>query len=229
MAMSDDIRAEIRAIWNTSWETRNGTKVPESEDIKLGKDAVLIDGAVLYADLAESTAMVNKFKNWFAANVYKSYLLMACKVIRSNSGVITAFDGDRVMAVYIGGGKESAAAKTGLQINWAVEKIINPEIAAKGYDTPYAIKQVVGVDVSQLFVAKTGIRGANDLVWVGRAANYAAKLSGESGVATWITADIYNALDNSVKFGQGGQNMWTARTANSIGATAYASSWIWSI
>ena len=33
----------------------------------------------------------------------------------------------------------------------------------------------LGIDTSKLFVARTGIRKSNDLVWVGRAANYAAK------------------------------------------------------
>lgn len=40
----------------------------------IGNDAVILDGTVLYADLAESTTMVNNYKNWFAAKVYKSFL-----------------------------------------------------------------------------------------------------------------------------------------------------------
>jgi len=36
---------------------------------------------------------------------------------------------------------------------------------------------VVGIDTSALFVARIGVRNDNDLVWVGRAANYAAKLT----------------------------------------------------
>ena len=164
--------------------------MPEAEDIKLGNDAVTLDGTVLYADLAESTAMVNNYKNWFAAKVYKSFLLSACRMIRNCNGTITAFDGDRVMAVFIGDGKNSAAAKAALQINWA-KGMINEEIKAKHPETTFTLKHVVGIDTSPLFVARTGIRGSNDLVWVGRSANYAAKLSNiDNGYSSLITSDV---------------------------------------
>ncbi len=77
-------------------------QVPETEDIKLGNEGVRLDGTVLYADLQDSTGLVDAYKTEFAAEVYKSYLLTACKIIRDEGGVITAFDGDRVMALYIG-------------------------------------------------------------------------------------------------------------------------------
>jgi class 3 adenylate cyclase len=47
------------------------------------------------------------FKDWFAAEIYKSYLISACRIIRDNGGEITAFDGDRVMAVFIGNMKNT--------------------------------------------------------------------------------------------------------------------------
>ena len=56
------------------------------------------------------------------------------------------------------------------------------------------MRQSVGVDTSELLVAKTGIRTVNDLVWVGRAANYAAKLSSRLAPATQITSDVYDQL-----------------------------------
>ena len=64
--------------------------------------------------------------------------------------------------------------------------------------TEYKIKQAVGVDTSKLFVARTGIRGSNDLVWVGRAANYAAKLSAlrDGNSLAVITKDVF---DNPVE------------------------------
>ena len=93
------------------------------------------------------------------------------------------------MAVFIGDAKNSSAARAALKVNFAVQKVINPAIQERYPSEGYTIKHVVGIDTSHLFVARTGIRGgANDLVWVGRAANYAAKLSARAGPATQITA-----------------------------------------
>lgn len=228
MALADDIRKEVKDILSTKWKERDGQKVPEAEDIKLGNDAVKLTGTVLYADLAESTAMVDGYKNWFAAEMYKAYLLSACRIIRNQGGVITAFDGDRVMAVFIGDGKNSAAANAGIKINHAVVKVINDEVAKKYTKNPFQMKHAVGIDTSELFIARTGIRGSNDLVWVGRAANYAAKLcSLRSGnYATWITESVYSMLNNESKFSSDGSCMWNAKNWTEHDTTVYASTWM---
>ena len=102
MALVDDLKSQVREILDTKWGSREGKVVPDSDSVKLGNDAVKIKGAVLYADLAESTALVDRFPRWYAAEVYKSFLHCASKIIQAREGVITAFDGDRVMAVFIG-------------------------------------------------------------------------------------------------------------------------------
>jgi len=149
MSLLVEISDEIQSILDTDWGYRDGNVVPEAEDVQLGNDAVLLDGTVLYADLAKSTHLVKGFKNWFAAEVYKSYLVCACKIIRNNNGEITAFDGDRVMAVFIGDSKNTSAAKTALQINYAVQQVINPKVKEVYPETNYQLRQAVGIDHEQ--------------------------------------------------------------------------------
>ncbi len=177
MALQDDLISEVRSIFKDAWDARDGSVVPESETLGLTNEAVTLDATVLYADLAASTDLVDRFKAHFAAEIYKAFLHCGAKIIRAQGGTITAYDGDRIMAVYIGNRKNTAAATTALKINYAAKQIINPAITAQYPKTSYAVKHVVGVDTSKLLVARTGVRGANDLVWVGRAANYAAKLN----------------------------------------------------
>lgn len=140
-----DVEAEIQRILKSKWTEREGEKVPESADIQLGNHAVKLDGTVLYADLADSTKMVDGYKNWFAAEVYKAFLYSAAKIIRNMGGTITAYDGDRIMAVFIGDSKNTDAAKCALKINYAVTKIIKPAISARYEKNTYVMKHVVGV------------------------------------------------------------------------------------
>jgi len=230
MSLKDDLEKEVKKILREAWTTRKGQVVPESDDIKLGNDAVLLDGTVLYADLDESTNLVDSYKPEFAAEIYKSYLHCAAKIIRTEGGAITSYDGDRIMSVFIGNSKNSDAARTALKINYAVKNIINPSIEAQYPKSSFSVSQVVGIDTSNLFVARTGIRGSNDLVWVGRSANYAAKLSARSGPPSQITADVYNRLNDASKFGANGKNMWEKTTASELGhITIYTSSWWWGV
>jgi class 3 adenylate cyclase len=226
MSLSDDLRREVKSILSDKWSEREGQKVPESEDLRLGNAAVKLEGTVLYADLDASTNLVDEYKPFFAAEIYKSYLHCVAKIVRSEGGVITSYDGDRIMAVYTGDYKNTSAARTALKINYAVKNIINPAIE-KQYNNNYTIKQVVGIDTSLLFVARTGIRGSNDLVWVGRSANYAAKLTTLSSYyASRITGDLYNKLNKTAKYSNGDQSMWEKVTWNTMNdMTIYRSTW----
>lgn len=230
MALKEEIEAEVKRIFRERWSTRDGTVVPESEDLGLGNEAVKLDGTVLYADISGSTRMVDAQKDHFAAEMYKAYLYCAAKLIRDEGGAITAYDGDRIMGVFIGSSKNTSAVKCGLKIHSTVREIINPALRAQYQNTEFSLKQVVGIDTSALFVARTGVRGANDLVWVGRAANYAAKLTElDSDYPTWITEMVYSNMHESVKV-TNGKEMWEARSWTAMNnMTIYRSNWWWRV
>src|SRR5260370_21208050 len=96
--------------------------------------------------------------------------------------------------------KNTTSVRTGLKIHWAVKFIIAPLQKAQYPANQFELRQVVGIDTSDLYVARTGIRGSNDLVWVGRAANHAAKLTDLSpDYPTYITDAIYRNMNTSVQ------------------------------
>ncbi|MCP1244168.1 adenylate/guanylate cyclase domain-containing protein [Acetobacter lambici] len=209
MGLKKELNDGVAAIFRDQWTTRKGRNVPEPEDLKLSNDAVDFDRAtILYADLAGSTALVDSKNWWFSAEIYKTFLLCAAKIVRSEGGAITSYDGDRIMGIWVGESQTCPAVRAALKINYAVHKIINPALASQYPSQNYKIKQVVGIDTSSIRAARTGVRGGNDLVWVGRAANYAAKLTDlDLEPRTWITADAYNKLRNSEKLASG-KSMW---------------------
>lgn len=230
MELKEQIDNEVVAIFKHQWSKRDGIKVPDSVDLQLCNDAVCLNGTVLYADLSRSTNLVDEYSPQFAAEIYKSYLLCASRIIKSEGGEITAYDGDRVMAVFIGDLKNTSAVGCALRINYAVNYIINPKIKECYPKVNYSITHVVGIDTSDLFIARTGIRGANDLVWVGRAANYAAKLSSLSAeFSTRITSDVFNVMNKSVKYFNG-EFMWEKAIWNDMGGMEiYRSKWWWKV
>lgn len=231
MTFKEELEAYAKKTHFDSWKPRDGLKVPDTDDLSLSNEAVQLDGVVLYADLADSTEMVKSHYNWFAAEVYKNYLYCAARVITARGGVITAYDGDRIMAVFIGDSKNSEAAKCGLQINYVVREILRPAIRAQYPSSSYILDQRVGIDASNLFVARTGIRGSNDLVWVGNSANIAAKMSAlEAGYSTYISEAVYNMLNEDSKLnGDPKRNMWTDLGSVYLSQQMYGSSWQWGV
>lgn len=232
MTFKSDLEREVKEIFESNWTVREGKVVPDPEDLQLGNDAVKLQATVLYADMADSTDLVDNHKHHFAAEVYKTYLRSAATIIKSEQGTITAYDGDRVMAVFLGDSKNTSAVRSAMKITYAVQEIINPLLKNQYPKTTYQLKHVVGIDTSELFVARIGVRNDNDLVWVGRAANYAAKLCGLNGkYSTYITGTVFDSMDKSVKYGGNNNSLmwdekvWTARNNLSI----YGSTWRWPI
>ncbi len=230
MSLKDDLESEVKEIYEQKWTRRDGQKVPEDTDLKLGNDGVDMDATILYADLDRSTQLVDDFKDWFAAENYKTFLRVASKIIRSRNGVIRSFDGDRVMGIFIGESKNSAAAKCGLQIHWAVKNIIQPAMEKQYPKVNFKMKHVVGIDSSKVLITRAGIRGSNDLVWIGKAPNYAAKLSAMSpSYPTWITKSVYDRLSDETKY-SGEKNMWEPRNWTAMdNMKIYRSSFTWSL
>lgn len=232
MALGADLQAEIKAILSKPWTSRDGQVVPEPADLKLGNGAVKLDATVLYADMNGSTKLVDTHSATTAAEVYKSYMVCTARIIKNAGGTIAAYDGDRIMGIFIGDSKNSTAAKTALQINWAVKNIVNPALSAQYGTNAYELNHVIGIDTSSILAARIGVRNDNDIVWVGRAANYAAKLTAlDTGHAVYITGDVFNRLLDSSKYGGDSKRlMWESCLWNTMNKMAvHRSNWTWAV
>ncbi|RZU39304.1 adenylate/guanylate cyclase domain-containing protein [Edaphobacter modestus] len=227
MSLKSELEEAVQGIFKSSWTIRDGTVVPDADTVKLTNDAVKLTGTVLYADMADSTKMVDHSTSQRSAESYKAFLHCAAKIIRGEGGTITAYDGDRIMAVFLGNSKNSDAVRAAMKIRFASRDIINPAKIAQYADDPYPVVQAIGIDTSSLFVANSGVRGAKDLVWVGRAANHAAKMAALPESYVYISADVYGRLNDRSKF-SGGVDMWEARTWTAFDSrTIYRSSYYW--
>jgi adenylate cyclase len=167
-----------------------------------------------------------------AARVCKSFLECVTRLVRARGGDVRSFDGDRVMGVFVGNNKNTAAVRCALQINWMFTQLLKPKFNAKYAklaDGSYKLAHCTGVDVSEVLVVRAGIRNNNDLIWVGQASNIAAKLSGlrDSPYNTFITGAVYDSVADEVKL-SGQTNMWEERTwTNGLIKRVFRSNWHW--
>lgn len=235
MGLSDQLKNDVQSTINQQWNVRKGQKVPSSSDIALAGGAVELDATFLYADLASSSKIAKELDRRVAAKILKSFLATSARLVRHNGGAIVSFDGDRILGVFYGDSKNTSAAKCALQIKYAVAEIIKPKFEAKYQsvkDASFKIRHGVGVDTGTVLAVRAGARGDNDLIWIGRAPNLAAKLSDlrEHPYSSFITASVYNAMHDSSKYGgKDDKNMWERRSWEFLGQTihVYRSSWQW--
>lgn len=232
MALKDDLQSAVTSILSTKWELTDGQAVPETQDIKLDGGGRWLEATILYADLADSTALVTHDKQ-MAARIFKCFLSVATKIIRHHGGHIRSFDGDRVMGIFIENRKNTEAAKTALSIKWAFETIVRPRLSTqypKLADGTLALGYCCGIDTGKILVVRSGIRGNNDLLWVGRAANIAAKLSTirKAQYLSFITEAVYKSMNDEAKISSDGRPMWTLFQSWKDAGVIYGSTWQWS-
>jgi class 3 adenylate cyclase len=211
---------------------RDGSVVPASEDVALADGGVKLSATMLYADLADSTKLAMHNRQ-IAGRVCKAFLAASTRLIRAHGGDVRSFDGDRVMGVFVGGSKNTSAAKCALQIAWAVTQVIKPKFQGKYEvfrDGTLDLAHCAGVDVSDVLAVRSGIRNNNDLIWLGRAPNIAAKLSAlrDDGYTTFITGEVYDRMRNETKFGGNPPRaMWEERGWKGPVTRVFRSNWWW--
>lgn len=228
MALLDDIKNKISSYATEKYDIEETTIVPTTDYSKLtfGNKGLTSDFAFLFVDIRQSSQLHDQYGFKTAAKIYQSFHEINVRVITANQGSVRAFDGDRAMGVFAGERKRSNAVKAAMQIQWAIRNILNPTLQTN-------IICGAGVDNGKTLVTKVG-KGRNtenqDLVWIGKACNYASHLSNEAENTTIISADTFTNMCKENKTSSDGKEMWTQKVLTLINGNkiiCYESSWVW--
>jgi class 3 adenylate cyclase len=211
MTFEEEVRGRTSDILNEEWVIRDGQVVPKTGDVAQKNGAVRLDATFLYADLDGSTALQKNYIATFAAKAVRMYLGGAASIIRRFGGSIKSYDGDRVLGVFVGDSMRNDAVRAAFAVHWLVREVINPMVKQRheaNETTPWVASHGVGIDAGTAFIARAGVRNSsgehthNDLTFVGRAPNGAAKLSafrGSDAGPIIITDDVYRFLKPAQK------------------------------
>lgn len=232
MGFKDDCNAAVREIVKTPFNTRWGREVPTTDTIVQKDGAVRLTAAYLYADMADSTGMAEKFSDEDAAKIIRAYLHAVSLVLRDRGGEIRSYDGDRVMAIFIGDDAADKAVDAALKVKWVVDTVVHDNLLLhntayydKWINSEWQVKHRTGIDLGSAFIVRAGVRGNNDLVSIGSTPNVAAKLSDyKGGGRTIITDYVYDKLSHKNKFAKDSlsdsdeiKSMWSAAKTTDIG------------
>ncbi|MGV9947525.1 adenylate/guanylate cyclase domain-containing protein [Rhodococcus ruber] len=218
----------IRKQMTVTEKQESSTSVPEATDLGYA-EGKLISATYLYTDMLDSSGLAAAADKESAARVFRAFLNVSTKIIRSLDGHIRSFDGDRVMGIFTGPDKEDRAVKSAMRIKYAVDHIVTPAIheeipslKAEGW----RLKQSSGIATGETLLARAGFRGSDDMISIGVAPNLAAKLSDirgegtDAGYVTRIGKGTYGKLSDSHKLSDG-ENMWQGTYSLTMGGKSY--------
>lgn len=232
--MYPSIESSVSEIFSASWNITNGTKVPKTEDVVMKNGGRLVDATYLYADLAGSSKMADSLFKETTAKIIRGYINSAARILRHQGGEIRSFDGDRVMAIFMGDDKETRAVRAALAINWAVIDVIRPAIERSWSDGKKIsnINHGIGIDTGEALIVRGGVRDNNDLISIGQAPNRAAKLSEKRDTfPLTITGPVFDAMSADVAYADNVLMWQKQQVRNGAGTldTLFRSHYRWAI
>src|SRR5215217_1965702 len=111
-----------------TYDTFNPRGVPDPADIKLGKHAARLTATALFIDMRQSSNITNAFRLQTAAKMVKAYFDGAVRIIGHNSGRVRSFNGDGMLALFVGDQRFHNAVKAAMEVEWFAGNILRPKL-----------------------------------------------------------------------------------------------------
>ena len=175
----------------------SGRITPKIEDMGLGeaKEFRLVVMHIDMNNFKELTRDLSNEEKLRFLNIYHSGL---AAVIRDYNGFIEKYIGDGITALFGVGMDENATAlcaiDCGLTILTVIEYVMNGYL--KSIQLPY-FSCSIGLDYGTIWVARTGIKGMNQLTLVGNEVSIAKQLEEFAGdYEMFLGHDVYSRLSD---------------------------------
>lgn len=230
MALIDEIKNKVDNYFTEKYEVEETTIVPTTDYSKLtfGNKGLIADLTFLFIDIRKSSQLHDTYGYIDAAKIYQSFHDINLRIINRRDGKVRAFDGDRIMGVFSGSRKNNNAVEAALNIRWAITNILNVK-----FKQDYAINVGIGIDTGKTLITKVG-KGRddsnNDLVWVGKACNYASDFCNESENKIYISPTVFSFLIDKNKISEG-KSIWESvniKLKNNTLVPCYRTTYWWS-
>jgi adenylate cyclase len=186
--LAKDIATEVEAILSNNFgiEVTNTVSVPHSDDQaitfpnldQMRQGCKIIETCVLYIDIRRSTELNLQHRPKTVSRLYSSFVRAMVRCAEQYGGHVRGIIGDRVMVVFDASNCFTNAVHTAQAMNTVSNHIINKRF--KNGEVSCGI----GIDYGRMLVTKTGFRrhgvqrhNYRSLVWLGRPANVASKLT----------------------------------------------------
>jgi adenylate cyclase len=194
----DSIREEIQGIVASNFNIiiKETEKVPFIDDpditypnlVTKEQKCKQIETCILYIDIRKSTDLNLSHRRETMAKLYSSFVRAMVKAGSYYNGKVRNIIGDRLMVVFDTENCFTNAVNTAILMNSVIIYILDKEFPHND------IKCGIGIDFGKMLVTKTGIikQGTENtsnksLVWLGRPANVASKLTDAANKITTST------------------------------------------
>jgi len=228
MATNQETLEKIDEYLNQSYVQEDTRVVPKRTDLTFGNTTKKIPfTVVLYVDMRKSRTILSDATTFWSVKVHRAFLLGLTHCVECRDGHMRSFNGDGIMAFFIGENASSRAVRAAMDTKGFVLKL-NEHLEAEGLNP---IDFGIGIAQGGIVVAKSGKAGDDqtkqDLIWVGLPVYLAVELSdfGKNPNNIWTSNNVRTSIGKEdylgVVYDKDKNSKWTKETKKlkSIGET----------
>ncbi len=181
-------------------DTSSGRVIPKIGDLGLG-EARELGLAVMHVDMNNFKGLTKDLSNEQKLRLLNIYLSELTYIIRDHGGSVEKYVGDGITSLF-GAGKDGKtavldAAKCALTILTEIYYAMNEYL--KSIDLP-TFSCSIGMDYGRIWVARTGVKGMNQLTLVGNEVSIAKQLEEFSGDhQIFLGHNVYSKLLSGIQ------------------------------
>lgn len=197
MTTNNEALDQIKQYLNESYTRSTTNSVPKKNDLTFGNTVKKLEHAkIFYIDMRKSRQILTDASDFWSVKIHKAFLRAVIHCIEKRDGHLRSFNGDGILAFFIGDNAASKAVRAAMDIKGFVNEINNILIENDKNKIDFGI----GIAQGQVMIAKSGKGGDDqtkqDLIWIGVALYVAVELSelGKSPKNIWVSNNVFNAV-----------------------------------
>lgn len=216
MATNEEILDKLDEYLNQSYTQEEMRVVPKRPDLTFGNTVKKMPFAVvLYVDMRKSRAILSDATTFWSVKIHRAFLLALTHCVEKREGHMRSFNGDGIMAFFVGENASSRAVRAAMDTKGFVLKL-NEHLEKEGLNP---VDFGIGIAQGAIMVAKSGKAGDDftkqDLIWVGLPVYLAVELSefGKKPNNIWISNNVRTSIGKEdyldVVCDNDGNSKWT--------------------
>lgn len=192
----------VRELLKNNYESTEGYSIPLKSQLTFDNKYKKIKNAVVvYLDMRHSRQIMFNQNAYRSLKTHRAFLQAFISCVDHDNGRFRSFNGDGALAFFNGENSSARAVRACMNFNRYMNEVNSILREKEMMEVDYG----VGIARGEIYVAKTGRKGANetrqDLVWVGYPTYLAVELSdkGQGAYHLWISSATYTEIHKEDK------------------------------
>lgn len=178
--LEDEIFEEIGEKLDMDFDIVKKKEIPSNFKLENDEWAQVDDVVCVYFDLSSSTNILRDYGDEISVKIFDSYIKSATRIFKNFECSYLDIQGDGGFALFSGDKHIQRAMVSAITLKTLLSKSYSGNLndLVKKTKSKINLSSRIGVHIGKILAKKSGIRGENEILWLGGLVSVASKICG---------------------------------------------------